>query len=224
MLNLESIQRNVRRYGFAGSLRRTMVSACRAMARMPYLRECHVWYRMDLTGARPRIELPAGFELVHARTHDLPLLEQLETIGLSEAKRRLAAGADLWIVREGAHAVFSCWIFRHRTPVLAAPGGWLVLPADTVCLEDSVTSARYRGRGVAPAAWSRVADALAREGVAAIITKIAEDNAPSRRAGEKAGFRLVASMSLVRICLRPRVQVSPESDGAPAFLVEHLTR
>ena len=41
--------------------------------------------------------------------------------------------------------------------MLAAPGGRLRLPADTVVLEDSVTSAAARGRGIAPRAWNALA-------------------------------------------------------------------
>ena len=43
--------------------------------------------------------------------------------------------------------------------------------AGTVCLEDSVTAAAYRGRGLAPADWSAIATQLTNEGVAVILTK-----------------------------------------------------
>ena len=93
------------------------------------------------------------------------------------------------------------------TPAIAAPGGQLQLSAGTVCLEDSVTAAPARGRGIGPAAWSAIADALGDEGQRHIITKVAVDNVPSRRAVEKAGFDAVALMHFRRFGPRSRTWV-----------------
>ncbi len=60
----------------------------------------------------------------------------------------------------------------------AARGGWLSLPEGTVCLEDSVTSPDYRGRGVAPAAWSQIAAAAAEDGYATMVTKVRRPTRP----------------------------------------------
>lgn len=221
----ERVRRAVRRYGLGGCIRRATMWACRAAGRALYLRERHVWYRLDLASARPRFGFHRKFELVRASRNELPLLEQLETVGLPEAERRFASGAELWIVKDGAHAAFSCWIFRSRVPVLAASGGWLTLPVGTVCLEDSVTAPRYRGLGIAPAAWSGVADSLAQEGIEAIVTKVEEQNKPCRRSIERVGFRLVASMNLARVCMRSHVDVIlQEIESTSAFLAERLAR
>jgi L-amino acid N-acyltransferase YncA len=153
------------------------------------------------------------------------LLDALPTIGAHEARRRRAAGADLWFMREGACAAFACWIFRHRTPMLAARNGWLTLPPFTVCLEDSVTSPAYRGRGLASAAWLGIARDLQDEHLGAIITKVAEDNTASRRAVEKAGFEPVAMMTLTRRGRRSQVELQPyQVDSLTTFLVTALAR
>ncbi len=221
----ERARRGVTRYGLVGSIWRTAVIAGRMAGRVPYLRERHVWYRLDLAPERPRIDLPVGLELVRAGADELPLLERLETIGFLEARRRLASGAELWIVREGRQTVFSCWIFHDRMPVFAARDGGLDLPHGMVGLEDSIKSSAYRGRAVASGAWSTIADALSREGVTTILTKVEESNRTCTRSLEKVGFRPVASMSLVRVWLLPRVKVSLQGgDGASAFLIERLAR
>ena len=222
---VESLERGLRRHGLMGSMRRALSLTRQAVERLPYMHERHVWYRLDLKAPRPHIGLPAGIELVRAELADLGLLEQLETIGFVEARMRLAAGAELWIAHEAGQAAFSCWIFYDRAPVLAAPGGWLTMPEGTACLEDSVASARYRGRGIAPAVWSGVADALLREGMAALITKVEESNSPCRRAIAKVGFQQVAEMEFERVWLRPHVRVSPNGEYRySAFLVERLSR
>lgn len=221
----ELLERGLRRHGLMGGMRRALLLTRQAAERLPYMHERHVWYRLDLKAQRPHIDLPAGIELKRADVADLGLLEQLETIGFVEARRRLAMGAELWIAHESGQAAFSCWIFYDRAPVLAAPGGWLALPEGTACLEDSVTSARYRGRGIAPAVWSCVADALRQEGVTALITKVEESNTPCRRAIAKVGGQQVAEMDFERIWLRPHVQVSPNGEYRyAAFLVERLSR
>ncbi|MBI3491891.1 MAG: GNAT family N-acetyltransferase [Acidobacteria bacterium] len=218
-------QRSVRRYGFAGTATRVVALAGRSISHALYLQERHVWYALDLTAPRASVDLPDGYALSRARAADLPLLEQLPTIGGHEAAQRHRAGADLWLVRAGERPAFACWVFRDRTPVLAAPRGWLPLPAATVCLEDSVTAPAHRGRGLAAGAWSAIADHLARDGVTTVITKVAEDNTPSRRAVEKIGFEPTALMTLTRLALRSHVDVYPYRDNALfAFLAALLTR
>lgn len=196
--------------------------ALRSGARLAYLKERHIWYRLDLALDRPHPVLPPGFELGPASVGELELLRGLETVGLQEAQQRIAAGAELWLLRQAGEVAFACWIFRGRTPVLAARGGWLRLPNDTVCLEDSVTAVHYRGQGLAPAVWSRVADSLAVQGFTALITKVAEDNQPSRRAVEKVGFEPVACMDLVRIGPMTHVVIRPQGDPRRATHLSEL--
>ena len=94
-----------------------------------------------------------------------------------------------------------------------------------MCLEDSVTSSAYRGRSVAPAAWSQIADSLEQAGVESIITKIDENNVPSRRAVEKVGFREIATMRYRRQGLSHRTTVTAGTTGETAeSLAENLRR
>lgn len=214
------IRRGLRRHGFVGSLR----LAGALLTRLAYLRESHVWYLLALAGDRSWIPLPAGMEAGRATDAELGLLAELPTVSLREARRRVAAGAEPWLVRDGARAVFACWIFRDRVPALAAPGGWLELPPGVVGLEDSITSPAYRGRGIAPAAYCAIAGALARDGAGAILTKIEPANVPVQRALEKAGFHSVAAMRLRRTAMRSRVEVRLDGGSEAGFLVERLAR
>jgi L-amino acid N-acyltransferase YncA len=222
---IEQARRGMRRFGVTGIATRAAALAGRSISRTLYLQERHIWYGLDLAAARPKPELPDGFTLHQASDTDLPLLEQLPTIGGLEAVQRRRDGADLWLVQEGVQPAFSCWIFRKRAPVLAARGGWLTLPAATGCLEDSVTAPLYRGRGLAAGAWSAIADDLAQDGVTTLITKVAEDNTASRRAVEKIGFVPTALMSLTRLAMHAHVDVYPYRDNALfAFLEGVLSR
>jgi RimJ/RimL family protein N-acetyltransferase len=83
----------------------------------------------------------------------------------------------------------------------------MALAPGTACLEDSVTASAARGRGVAPGAWTAIAEGLAAEGVRRLITKVEVDNIPSRRAVEKVGFRAVSLMDFVRVGGRGRTRV-----------------
>ena len=217
---LDRARRGIRRFGVTGSVRKLAAIASHRLVRTLYLRERHIWYTLSLTAPLSHTPCPAGFDIARATVTDVALLEELPTIGAHEARERLTAGAELWLMREGIHAAFACWIFRGDTPVFAARHGRLSLPTGTVCLEDSVASPAYRGRGLAPAAWSEIAGVLQDQHVAAIITKVAEDNAASRRAVEKAGFERIAMMTLTRRGLRTRVTLQPDHAGPIATFLE----
>jgi GNAT superfamily N-acetyltransferase len=200
-------QRAVRRHGLAGASRRLLGRFSR--------RESHLWYRLELGAPRPRTALLDGFELRRGTPSELGSVSSLYGLTLEEGFERLEAGAELWLVVDAALlVVFACWIYQRLTPALAAPGGLLVLPADTVCLEDSVTAPEYRGRGVAPAAWTAIADRLEPAGARRIITKVGTDNVPSQKAVEKAGFRPIAEMRLVTLGPFKHVVLRP-FDGDP---------
>jgi RimJ/RimL family protein N-acetyltransferase len=174
----------------------------------------YVWYALDLRSEdRPRRELSGGLTLRAAGHDDVALLEQLPSDGAvtpidsAGAHRRLDEGANLWLVTEDDRLAFACWTFPDSAPVWAARGTAVPLPHDVVCLEDSHSSPDFRGRGVAPAAWSAIADRLAEEGNRTLVTKIGEGNAASRRAVEKVGFREVATMRMGQRGWTKRVKV-----------------
>jgi L-amino acid N-acyltransferase YncA len=176
------------------------------------LHERHIWYELDLRAAHPPCHLPGGFESRRADESDLPNVADLpDAAPVSRMRRLRDKGHDLWLVERDGAIAFVCWIFRGRAPVTAAKGGWIELPDTIVSLEDSLTVAAFRGRGIAPGAWSAIAEALRAEGVHALITKIEDHNRASRAAVAKAGFREVAEMTLDRDWGRSHVTVSPST-------------
>jgi L-amino acid N-acyltransferase YncA len=214
------LRNGLRRYGAIGALRE---AGSRTIG-LFYVREAHHWYQLDLAGERPRREIPEGFRLVCATENELPLLDTLPTVKLTEGERRLGEGASLWLVMEEDRAAFACWTFYGSMPVQAAKDGVLELPQAAAGLEDSVTSPGYRGRGLAPAAWSTISDRLLEQGYTALITKVAEENAPSRRAVEKAGFEDIALMRTMRTAARRRVEVDVSGNGVAGHIAEYLTK
>ncbi len=181
-----------------------------------------MWYGLDPAGERPKPPLAPGLTLRRGNASDLPLLGGLDTVAPDEGLDRIRGGNDLWLVLEGDRLLFSCWIFRGQTPVIAAPGGLLPLPAGTVCQEDSVTATAARGRGIAPAAWAAIADALAEEGERRVIRKVEAANCASRRAGAKVGFKPVALMRFRRLGPMSRTTVEVLDGELGSFLAEHL--
>ena len=188
-----------------------------------YLRETHVWYEIPLETDRPRLTLPPGLKLVRGDYDDLPLLAQLPTTPTeTAAKRRMGNGGELWLVLDEQRPAFACWIFHRSMPMAAAPSSRLVLSPEIVCLENSVTSSLYRGQGIAPAAWSGIADALKPTGVKYIITKIEESNTASRRAIVKCGFRESATMRFALIGLWQRTLVQGRNGVTGGWLAQQL--
>lgn len=183
-----------------------------------YLDETHVIYELTLDGERPKKNLPPEFELVKGGENDLPLLNQLSDISEHQARQLLGPGNDLWLVLEGRQTAFACWIYRDAMLISAAQNGRLELTPEIVCLEDSVASPLYRGRGIAPAAWSQIADRLEQSGARYMVTKIEEDNVASRRAVEKSGFRHFATVRFRRVGPVKRTVVQTQTGGPGDWL------
>jgi RimJ/RimL family protein N-acetyltransferase len=216
---LTRLRSAVRDDGVTGVARRVAARGTHSIL----LSEEHIWYALDLTGDRPRRELPAGFELHLATEAEADAVAALPNQpGVDEIRARMAGTADVYMVSEDGKPAFACTIFRERTPTVAARGGWLDLPADTVCLEDSGTSPDFRGRGVAPGAWTAIADALAERGFETMITKVAVDNEPSRKAVVKSGFGEAADMQLRRFGPFRRVAMTPLGAPGAEFLITLL--
>jgi len=205
---VERALRYVRDHGVGATAR---VAAGELRGRL-YLDEIHVWYGLDLTSLPEGRPIPEGLRLVRATDADVPMYVALGQASEASTRERLGSGGALWIVTDGTVAAFACWTFERGTPVEAARGGTLRLPETCVCLEDSVTSPDFRGRGVAPGAWSAIAQQLRDEGFTLMITKVGLENAPSRRAVTKAGFVEFAVMRYRRRGPQRRVEVWP--DGA----------
>lgn len=88
-----------------GGPRATAGAVARRVRKLAYLREEHVWYGCDLNATTARAELPGGLRLVRA---DGSQVDSVVAIGqdLQEARERLEAGIDLWVVLEGERPVF----------------------------------------------------------------------------------------------------------------------
>jgi GNAT superfamily N-acetyltransferase len=189
--------------------------------RHPLLKEEHVWYELALDGAAAKVATPAGVELVKATEAEIPLAV-ITGKDPDQTRARLAEGYDLWLMVEGQKAAFSCWVYRGRTPMLAAKGGWLILPEGIVCLEDSATNPEFRGRGIAPAAWGAIADALHREGLSFLVTKVEVENAPSRKACLKAGFAEIGLMRLNQLGPIRRAGIAEPTGATGRLLADSL--
>ncbi len=213
------LRHRLQRHGVRGGLG---VEIRRVRNRL-YLDETHVWYELSLSSDRPQQTLRPELELVRGEAEDLPLLDELSGMSEYRAKRRIEAGNDLWLVLDDRQPVFACWFFNDSVPVLAARKGRLALPPGMVCMEDSIASPSYRGRGiVAPSAWSQIADSLERVGVESIITKVTPDNKVMRLVLAKSGFREIAVMRHRRAGFWRYTTVRPESGATAAWLAEQL--
>jgi L-amino acid N-acyltransferase YncA len=215
---MSHVVRRVRSDG-VGAAARHSVDLARAHL---YLVEEHVWYQLDVAAERPRRELPEEVRLIRAGHDQLSGAVQMGQRP-EEVRARQAAGNDLWLAEDDGGPLFRCWIYRRRAPVLAAPGGWLEIPSDTVVLEDSATTPRARGRGIAPGAWTAIADSLRDEGVVQMITKVGVENEASRKAVAKAGFREIGVMRMVKTGPRKRTSVDQPAPGLGAELAARLT-
>jgi hypothetical protein len=201
----------VRRHGVIGSTVLAARHVAQFLSSRIYLHERHVWYVLRPAAV---IRLPLGDKLALrlGGPEHVDFLSEYNLCSRSTALGYLARGGKLWLVREGTRLAFCCWIFTRQMPILAAPGGWLGLSSNTVCLEGSMTSSDYRGRGIAPAAWSLIAQELEEEGVRTIVTKIEECSAASRRAVLKIGFQEMAFMDYLCVGGLSRVQWETRSD------------
>ncbi len=206
----------VRRHGLTGTARKVMA---RVSPRTSWSKE-FIWYAMDLHAPeRPRRALAREFELRQGTVEDIALLRQLpsdpEVVEITPkvVADRLGSGATLWLVTRGSRTAFACWNFYPAAPLDGARDGVSLLPPDVVVLEDSISSPDFRGRGVAPGAWTAIADANRDGGLRLMVTKVDVRNASSRKAVEKAGFREAARLHLAGPIWRVRIRVTLR-DGA----------
>src|SRR4051812_46477873 len=97
----------VRDDGVAGVARRVAERGTHSLV----LSEEHIWYVLELTGERPRRELPEGFELhlvTEAEAEDAAHLPNQP--GVEEIRARIAGTADVYMVREHGKPAFACTI------------------------------------------------------------------------------------------------------------------
>jgi RimJ/RimL family protein N-acetyltransferase len=218
---LGRLRDGVQRHG----LRHSAGVVARRAAHRVVAHERHLWYELDLEADCPSgSRLPPPLRLRRLGQGEAHRLRDVQTTPTAEAERLLRDGSEAWIVEDGdANTVaFACWVHRRREPMRAARGGALQLPPGTACLEDTVTAPSHRGRGIAPAAWAGVAETLRRDGLRRLLTKVATDNVPSRRAVGKAGFVEVALMDYRRSGPLVRVTVEPLGASPTGALLAQL--
>lgn len=160
--------------------------------------------------------LPPQTEMVRARPEDAHVVEQLPLMWSTDgeidaacARRRIAAGHDLWVVFEAKRPVMLFWTCRGSAPALAARGGWLTLPSGTASIEDAVVALDRRGATLAARAVTEAGRRLEREGVHTLVMQALNTNRASRGAIRTLGAHEVAAVTLVRFAFRPYVRVRP---------------
>jgi len=81
------------------------------------------------------------------------------------------------------------WLFGAKdNPFIAELGGFPLLKPHEALLENAYTPAQYRGLGIMPAAMARIAEHAADIGASQVITFVDEDNIPSLKGCQRAGF------------------------------------
>jgi GNAT superfamily N-acetyltransferase len=180
--SVKRIARSIRRHGLRAAIHRV------GGVGVPYW-----WHRLDLSEIVVAA-LPSDIELRRGTDGDLDLYGQLaDPHVLRQSKDWIKAGNDLWLaLSEGSRTAFSCWIFRERMPMGESLDGWLRMPPGVAFLEHSVTSSNFRGRGIAPGAWSAIAGKLRDEGLSTLFTKVTEDNVVTHNSLAKVGFSRAA--------------------------------
>jgi hypothetical protein len=216
---LQLAQAHLREHGWAATATRAAVVALEQVRDRTYMNEAHVWYELEIAGARPRVALAPGLELRRGQAKDVSLLASFDTFGPREARRRLAAGHDLWFVLDGARPLFSCSVFFGSIPDFSVPSGVLPLPAGMAAVEDSFVAVAARGLAIAPAAWTLIADALGERGLTHLARRVAVSNQPARKAGVKVGFQEVAHVRYRKIGPWSKRTVEPAGGGRAAHLV-----
>jgi RimJ/RimL family protein N-acetyltransferase len=177
------------------------------------LREEHVWYELRIGEFPPLPALEAPLRMVVASDEQLELVAQFGH-SVAAARRRFADGHEQMLMFEGDRLVFGCCVFRGVAPAVAAPGNQLVLPPDTVCIEDSYTTREDRRRGLGVQAGMAMIERLRAQGVQSMITKVAADNVKAQKASLKAGFQEIARVRLERTGTRKRVDVEVLNDSS----------
>lgn len=200
MADLARVGRAIQVYDLPDALHRVSSGICRLI----YLRETHVWYRLNVSNDLQLRSRTSAFTIVKARQSDLGVLTREGLVRPRLARRRWIQGADLWVVHEYRRPVFACWMFRAKAPVEAARRVWIEFSPRTIAAVDSIAIPSMRGVSVTREAWFTIARSLPGDSIDSIVTAINESDLPHRRALEQVGFRAFGSMRVTRIGGRVR--------------------
>jgi GNAT superfamily N-acetyltransferase len=208
--HLNTLTRALQHHGVIKCCTLALSEALQSVLNHLYLHERHVWFVLSTHSVRA-VSLADGMILQPVSGPQVDLLSEQALCGRRVVENYLRHRGQPWVVMDGQRVAFCCWIFTKEMPLVVARGGWHALPVSTACLEASVTSADYRGRGIAPAAWLGIAAILKERGIHRMVTKVEEDNAASRRAVVKAGFHEIAVVDFQRMGLSRYKTIEPRS-------------
>jgi GNAT superfamily N-acetyltransferase len=178
----------------------------RSEAARVWIAQLRSWLWMDRTLVvlqRPtggREAVPAGIEVREATGDDGAGYER--NIGTDSAvtfRRRLSTpGGSCWLALAGDAIVHASWVETEAAWV-GEVSRYFVVPAGDGYIYESFTRPEMRGRGVYPAVLTAIAAALRPRGLNRLWIAAEQDNRPSLRAMEKAGF---VPVSEIRMRLR----------------------
>jgi RimJ/RimL family protein N-acetyltransferase len=102
-------------------------------------------------------------------------------------RSRLTPGTRCCLVEDGDKILHASWVTSEASWAREIRG-WLVPPPGGAYVYESFTRSDARGRGIYPFALANIVSILADEGSSEVWIAVEADNAPSRRAIDKAGF------------------------------------
>jgi GNAT superfamily N-acetyltransferase len=167
------------------------------LADLGYRRFLLLERRLDapIAAVAPRLSLvfgrlqPADLEeylAVHAETPRAAVAE------------RFARGDECFVARHDGGLVGISWVSRDAHFFRSLGCRWTVAEGERY-FYDAFTAPAHRGRGVGPALGVHVLEELRRAGTRRVVLAIAPENAPSRRARAKNGFRPFGRIHYLRL-------------------------
>ncbi len=113
-------------------------------------------------------------------------------------RRRMAEGAECFVIRSGGKIVASCWAMREEGR-LGYLGCWLRVGSRGACLIDLHTQPEFRNRGLARGLIPVIASHLRGRGMERFVAAILPENTASLRAMQAAGFRVMGRAGYVGV-------------------------
>jgi GNAT superfamily N-acetyltransferase len=114
-----------------------------------------------------------------------------------EAERRFEAGDLCFVAEKNGYPVNYIWVSLNPTPINEIRRKILVAPRSAYAY-DGYTFPQYRGFGVHSAALAKAADLVFKNGVEILYSALLSNNIPSLRAHEKAGYRKMGQVTLLK--------------------------
>jgi SAM-dependent methyltransferase/GNAT superfamily N-acetyltransferase len=140
-------------------------------------------------------DLPVTVELLGDRDVD-DYVQLCPWASAAAIRGRLRRGLRCFVARHEGRIVHAGWTTTSGAWIEYLGGEMPLAPGDVYQFE-SYTAAPLRGRGIAAARVSAMADQLAREGHRRLIACVLPENAAAFRPLEKAGYRAVGQISAI---------------------------